>query len=89
MSDIQKSFTNDKDDSFKSPYRIKTTVKKKVKSKIINIKPKVRSDVDKSDYGRDRELLDEFETILSSEINDFKMLNYDRVSPNLIQKFSK
>jgi len=89
VNDIQKSLTIDKDDSFKSPYRIKTTLKKKAKSKVINIMPKTKSDIDKSDYGRDRELLDEFEAILSSEINDFKILNYDRVSPNLIIKFSK
>ena len=85
----QKSFSIDKEDSFKSPHQVRTSHKKKTRSKIISIKPKTKSDIDNSDCLSNRDILDDFETILSSEINDFKMINYDRVSPNLIQKFSK
>ncbi|CAI2379278.1 unnamed protein product [Moneuplotes crassus] len=89
LNESQKSSSGDKDDSFKSPSQGKTSHKKKIKPKVINIKSKMKSEVDTSVYIGNREILDEFESILSSEIHDFKMINYDRVSPNLIQKFSR
>jgi hypothetical protein len=58
--------------------------KKKSRTKVINIKAKHKSEATK-----DKCVLQEFDAILNSQIDNYKHLNYDRITPGTIMKFSK
>ena len=63
--------------------------KRRIRSKIISIKPKTKTEADHSDDQQEKSLFDEFETILNTEVDNYKSLNYERISPHLILKFSR
>jgi hypothetical protein len=63
--------------------------KKKSKTKVINIKAKHRTEVDTSVATKDKCVLQEYDAILNSQFDNYKHLNYDRITPGTIMKFSK
>jgi hypothetical protein len=59
------------------------------KTKIITIKSTKKHDLETSDSLKDKLILDEFDKIMNKEIPGYKELNYDRITPSLIMKFSE
>lgn len=90
LSNIKESFSasSSKKDESITPDSNKSA-KKKHKTRVINIKAKHRTEVDTSEVPKDKCMLSEIDAILNSQINDYKHLNYDRITPSLIMNFSK
>lgn len=88
LSNIRESFSSSKKDESITPDSNKSA-KKKNKTRVINIKAKHRTEVDASEVPKDKCMLSEIDAILNSQINGYKHLNYDRITPGLIMNFSK
>lgn len=72
-----------------SPTSNKSSSKKKSKKKIISIKNNKKQELEASEILKEKSLKDKFEEIMVSLIPDYKQMNYERVTPSLILKFSK
>ena len=68
---------------------LNNNAKKKPKPKIINIKSLKKVEFEGADLLHNRWLLDEFDRLFEKEIPDYRKISFDRITPNLILKFSK
>lgn len=59
------------------------------KTKIITIKSTKKHELETSDLLKDKLNLEEFDKIMNKEIPNYRELNYDRITPSLIMKFSE
>ena len=62
---------------------------KKSKPKVISIKSTKKVDIEDSEYFKERWIFEDFDKIMEREIPEYRKTWFDRITPNLILKFSK